>query len=122
MTCDNAFHVRSAKLRHDDKVAGRWPVNGGEPCVFCDLPIGIPCDPTPANDTPDALVELRAAELSHDEPGAFGLIESHGWFDYETDYGPGIDYSEKTFARWSAGWLGRCISQHESNNDEGGAT
>lgn len=67
----------------------------------------------PSNDTPDALVELRAAELSLDEPGSFSLIESHGWFDWETDYGPGIDYSEKTFARWSAGWLGRAINEHD---------
>jgi len=110
-TCDAAFHVRSAALRRDDLDAGRWPVRGSEPCLFCRLPLGLPCDPTPANDTPDALVELRAAELSDGAASHATPMESFGWFDF------GLDRDPKGTAdlrdQWSAGWLGRAINEHD---------
>jgi len=114
-TCDAAFHARSAALRRDDLDAGRWPVQGGEPCLFCDLPLGLPCDPTPAADTPHALAELRAAELALSTKG-ITIAEHDGFLDYEHDLDPPpADYAWNK--PWQTGWLARCISQHEESNN-----
>lgn len=110
-TCDAGFHARSAALRRDDLDAGRWPVHGGEPCLLCDLPLGLPCDPTPANDTPDALVELRAAELSCSTKG-ITMAEHDGFGDYDDDLDP--PPNDWAWSKpWQAGWLARAIVSHE---------
>ena len=82
-------------------------------CGVCKLPIGVPCEPTPANDTLDALAELWAAEIAEN-----GLIlytaEQDGFLAYDSDEEPppiGTPWN----ALWQIGWLGRCISQHYAN-------
>lgn len=57
----------------------------------------------PANDTPEALVEVRAAELSHLATSHADHMESAGWSAVRYDAGPLDD------SRWHAGWLGRVI-------------
>lgn len=99
---------------YDHEAIGSLAAAAGESsirCGICGLPIGVPCEPQPANDTPDALVELRAAELADVAASNATAMESWGWFGWSRDSAP--VYFGGTTDQWSAGWLGRCINEHD---------
>ena len=90
--------------------------NDGNRCTVCQLPIGIPCAPEPARDTPETAIEVRAAELAAE-------IET---FDQLADWylADGFDEERRGFsiaetnmqdhtAQWQAGYLARCIATTE---------
>jgi len=80
-------------------------------CGICKLPIGVPCEPIPAADTPHALVELRAAELALSTKG-ITIAEHDGFLDYEHDLDPPpADYAWNK--PWQTGWLAREIFEHD---------
>lgn len=111
-------------------------------CSTCRLRIGLSLelkDRRPANDTPDALVELRAAEIAarhddllHELSSRFKTNEGEiaGWRGEETfpkltvigsDWSRRVDHDvprNLNSANWRAGYLARVIATHDSHSDE----
>lgn len=105
--CEHLFHLERQK-KIDARIDGR-PTRIIMRANYCiDCTVMIPCGP--ANDTPVALVELRAAELSNVAASHCTTVEGFGWFGYGLDRDP--EYFAGSTAQWSAGWLGRCINEH----------
>lgn len=84
-----------------------------EKCLACgyNFPLG------PANDTPEVLVEVRAAELALTKPGAFVSNDAWSGFDAHKSNDDPPPWPECPDA-W-AGWLSRemLIGEQESNRD-----
>lgn len=75
-----------------------------------------------SNDEPEAVrVEMRAAKLSNVEHNEHEFTDSE-WLGWEQDERYVMcgeirnvheDMSEEQYARWHAGYLARCIAEHE---------
>lgn len=77
-TCDHKVDGQDATSRFGDGTAR---------CGVCDLPIGVPCAPEPANDTPPVNLEIATVEFADN---AFGVdvLSAHGlalWFAFLDD-------------------------------------
>lgn len=100
--------------------SGSWYARDAEmlTCLDCGAWLSL----GPANDTPDALVELRAAEIAAawaDDPASIErtLLDEHvGFCEYKCHH-LGI---EMVTAAHHAGWLARAIVQHDAEQEGGG--